>query len=133
MRVARIFYYPIRSCSGVEMIDAFLDTSGIVDDHLLTLVDANSRSISQRECPKLAEIQPSLKYDVLTVRAPGVEPLHHRVTDVGESRPISFWADRPDVVDQGQVPADWFTRVLGFPCWLALAADHEDKGNLQLY
>jgi uncharacterized protein YcbX len=56
-----------------------------------------------------------------------VEPLHHRVTDVGESRPISFWADQPDVVDQGQVPADWFTQVLGFPCWLALAADAFDR------
>jgi uncharacterized protein YcbX len=42
MRIARIFYYPIRSCSGVEVRDAFLDTSGIVDDHLLTLVHANS-------------------------------------------------------------------------------------------
>lgn len=52
--------YPVKSCAGHELQLAALEDRGLAMDRLWLVVDGRGRFISQRRCPKMALITPSL-------------------------------------------------------------------------
>lgn len=59
-KITSLRVYPVKSCSGHELQLAALEDRGLAMDRLWLVVDGRGRFMSQRRCPKMALITPSL-------------------------------------------------------------------------
>ena len=58
MNISDIFVYPIKSMRGTAIDQALICGYGLEHDRRWMLVDADSKMITQRECPRLATLHP---------------------------------------------------------------------------
>jgi len=124
-RVRGLYHYPIKSCRGTSLEVAVVGPRGIVADRQWMVVDSAGHFLTQRELPRLALIEPSLRNGLLEISAPDVPTLSVPVGDAGERVEVVVWRDRCVAVDHGPEAAAWFSRVLGTPCRLVRIADDE--------
>jgi uncharacterized protein YcbX len=57
IKVSKLFYYPIKSCKGIEVTSAVTSKTGFKYDRSFMLVDKNLKFISQRTFPQLALVE----------------------------------------------------------------------------
>ena len=61
--------YPIKSCAGISLRKATLTEAGLMSEQIYDrewmVVDAQGEFLSQREYPRMALIQPTIKADTL--------------------------------------------------------------------
>jgi hypothetical protein len=117
-RIARLFVYPVKSCSGVELKEAVLTETGLDLDRAWMMVDESNEFLSQRDEPRMALVQVQLKLSEVVLRAPGMLALHLQIDAVDSPRRVRVWDDEVDAWDMGPVAAQWFTDFLGRPCRL---------------
>ncbi|KAJ8602450.1 hypothetical protein CTAYLR_001277 [Chrysophaeum taylorii] len=120
IRIKEIVIYPVKSCKGVVVTSAQLDSqSGLAYDRLWTVVDARGAFMSQRRAPKMALVTPSLPSSAsepLELSAPGASTLKVSQVDSGGKRlNVRIWDDRVVAVDQGDEAAQWFSDFLEIP------------------
>ena len=135
MHVAKLMYYPVKSCKGIELQKAKLTESGIENDRCWIIVKDDpalevKEMLTQRQEPKMVTITPSIIDKKLVLNAPGmheimVEPM------TGDLVPIKVWDDFTQGFDQGQEVSDWLTSYLQQPVKL-LAKDTSFKRPLPL-
>lgn len=113
--LARLFVYPVKSCSGIELDDALLTETGLDLDRAWMVVDAHGRFISQREFPRLALVRPQLKRLEVVLRASGMLALHLGINEVEKPARVRVWNDEIEAWDMGGVAAQWFSDFLGQP------------------
>jgi uncharacterized protein YcbX len=137
VRVASLHVYPIKSCGGIALNDALLIETGIEFDRAWMVVDANRRFVTQRELPRMALIQPTLKSSEMVLRAPGMLALHVALDRVEEPTRVTVWKDEVAAYDMGDLCAQWFSDFLGMPVRLARfdpeqkrLSDHKWTGDL---
>lgn len=119
MQISALHLYPIKGCRGSAVTSVDVDRLGPVGDRRLMLVDARGRFISQRECPALATIVPTLDGDALSVAAPGLAALRIVIDRDAEPRAVHVWGSQPILAaDQGGEAAEWFSDIIGTPCRL---------------
>ncbi|HVE53730.1 MAG TPA: MOSC N-terminal beta barrel domain-containing protein, partial [Ramlibacter sp.] len=53
-RIARLFVYPVKSCAGVELMQAELTEAGLDLDRAWMVVDEAGEFVTQRELPRMA-------------------------------------------------------------------------------
>jgi uncharacterized protein YcbX len=113
-RIGRLFVYPIKSCSGIEMTEAVLTETGLDLDRAWMVVDGEGEFVTQREEPRLALIQPAFRRGgtELQLRAPGMLALHLRVDAVEAPARVRVWDDEVPAWDMGDIAAQWFTDFL---------------------
>lgn len=58
--ITSLHVYPVKACAGHKLEKATLGARGLEMDRLWMIVDGNGRFMSQRRCPKMALIKPSL-------------------------------------------------------------------------
>ncbi|CAM9182907.1 unnamed protein product [Hapterophycus canaliculatus] len=116
--------YPVKSCAGHEVQQAALGDRGLEMDRLWMVVDGRGRFMSQRRCPKMALVSPSLprsKDEPLVLSAPGMPPLEVPVVHgIGPGGPeaggevveVGVWKDTCQAVDQGDSAASWLGTFL---------------------
>ncbi len=112
-RIARLFVYPVKSCAGIEVQEAFLGDTGLEWDRAWMVVDEQGEFVSQRELPRMALITPKLRLNDVVLRAPGMLALHLAMDSVEEPVKVRVWDDVVDAFDMGAVAAQWFTDFLG--------------------
>jgi uncharacterized protein YcbX len=117
-RIARLFVYPVKSCSGVELKEAVLTETGLDLDRAWMVVDESNEFLSQRDEPRMALVQVQLKLSEVVLRAPGMLALHLQIDAVDSPRRVRVWDDEVDAWDMGPIAAQWFTDFLGRPCRL---------------
>ncbi len=109
--IAQLWVYPIKSCAGVSLTHVELTNHGLLHDRAWMVVDERGDFVSQRECPYMARVRPSVDATGrLTVRAPGLSDL-----TVGTAhRPVRVrvWDDEVAAHDMGDAAAAWFTQCL---------------------
>ena len=111
--LAALTVYPVKSCAGVPVNEAVLTEAGLDLDRAWMVVDARGDFVSQRECPRMALIQPRITtYDVV-LRAPGMLALHLGIDTVEQPVRVRVWDDAVPAFDMGDVAAQWFTDFLG--------------------
>jgi uncharacterized protein len=121
--LAALYYYPIKSCAGIQIEQAELDPCGIVHDRELMLVEAaTGEFLTQRELPHMALIRPTIKNGQLQVDAPGMPALVAPLVTAGPSQKVEIWSSKCQAVDQGADPAKWFSEYLGIECRLVRMA-----------
>ena len=95
--------YPVKSCAGVAPDEALLIETGFEFDRAWMVVDAPARFVTQRELPRMALVQPTLKTDELVLRAPGMLALHLALDRVEAPMRVTVWNDEVAAYDMGDL------------------------------
>jgi hypothetical protein len=109
-------YQPIAGSRAVQ------DERAREYDHRWLLVDAQDAWLDTARAPRLAELDLSLRFGYLVVRAPGMlrldVPLDVIEDDESVERRVRVGAQSVRAVDEGELAAAWFAEWLGQPCRL---------------
>ena len=124
--VSGLNVYPIKSCAGVSVREALLIETGLEFDRAWMVVDAQGVFVTQRELPRMALIQPTLKHLEVVLRAPGMLALHLAIDGVEGPVRVRVWKDEVAAYDMGDLAAQWFSDFLGQPLRL-VRFDPEQK------
>ena len=115
LRIASLHLYPVKSCAGVSLDESLLIETGFEFDRAWMLVDAAGVFVSQRELPRMALVQPTLKVHEMVLRAPGMLALHISLDAVEKPARVQIWSDAVAAFDMGDLAAQWFSDFLGRP------------------
>lgn len=110
--VASVHVHPIKSCGGLAVGEALLIETGLEFDRAWMVVDEEGRMLTQREWPRMALIQPTLRHHDLLLRAPGMLALHLALEAVEDPTTAQVWDDRVKAYEMGALAAQWFTDFL---------------------
>ena len=110
--LASLHIHPIKSCGGIAVDEALLIETGLEFDRAWMVVDEDGQMLTQREWPRLALIQPTLRHADLLLRAPGMLSLHLALDAVEEPTTAQVWNDRVKAYEMGALAAQWFTDFL---------------------
>jgi uncharacterized protein len=124
--VNQLCVYPIKSCAGVNVTDSLLIETGLEFDRAWMVVDAQGVFVTQRQLPRMALIQPTLKSLEMVLRAPGMMALYVALDTVEKATQVQVWNDKVAAYDMGDLAAQWFTDFLGRPLRL-VRFDPEQK------
>jgi uncharacterized protein YcbX len=111
--VSAINLFPVRSCAGADLQLASITPHGLLYDRQWRLVAESGRFLTQRECPKMALIRPSMSGSELHLDYSGAEQLHVPVAEGVRDVAITRVSDTCFGVDQGEPVADWLFAALG--------------------
>jgi uncharacterized protein len=130
--ISQLIVYPVKSCAGVQVQEALLTETGLEFDRAWMVVDERGDFLTQRELPRLALIQPQLKYHDMVLRAPGMLALHVKLDEVEAPVRVRVWDDEVAAYDMGKVAAQWFTDFLGTTARLVrFDPDHKRVSSLK--
>ncbi len=119
MSLDSIHVYPVKSCAGTSPREALLTETGFDLDRQWLVVDGAGHFATQRELPRMALVQTTLKTSELILRAPGMLALHVAIDRVEERTEVEVWGQRVTAFDMGALCAQWFSDFLGRPLRLA--------------
>ena len=111
--ISGLFVYPVKSCAGVQVAEAIMTETGLEFDRAWMVVDDTGEFLSQRELPRMALIQPQLKYYEMVLRAPGMLALHVKLDEGEAPVRVRVWDDEVAAFDMGALAAQWFSDFLG--------------------
>ena len=101
--------HPIKSCAGIAVDEALLIETGLEFDRAWMVVDERGEFVTQRELPRMALIQPTLRTHDLVLRAPGMLALHLALDAVEAPCRVQVWDDTVAAYDMGDLAAQWFS------------------------
>ena len=110
--IAALYIYPIKSCAGISLTECVLTQTGLDLDRAWMVVDEVGNFVTQRELPRMALVQPTLKTYDLVLRAPGMLALHITIDAVEKPCTVRVWGDTCAAYDMGDTAAQWFTDFL---------------------
>jgi len=110
-----LYLHPVKSCAGLAVPSRELVDTGLDLDRAWMLVDERGDFVSQREHPRLALIQPTLRSSDLVLRAPGMLALHLALDRVDSALTVRVWDDTVPAWDMGALAAQWFSDFAGRP------------------
>jgi uncharacterized protein YcbX len=113
VRIASLHVHPVKSCAGIAVDEALVIETGFEFDRAWMLVDERGKFVSQRELPRMALIQPTLKHLDMVLRAPGMLALHVALDTVEAPVQATVWNDTVKAYDMGDLAAQWFSDFLG--------------------
>lgn len=114
IRLSAMHLYPVKSCGGVLLTEGLLIETGLEFDRAWMLVDADGRMVTQRQHPRLALVQPTLRSQDVVLRAPGMLALHVALDAAEAPCRVRVWKDEVAAYDMGALAAQWFSDFLGF-------------------
>ena len=118
-QLAGMFHYPVKSCAGLALDAATLNSWGLDWDREWMIVDARGGFVSQRHNPKLALIKAKLTSNALILSHSNLDDIavpFERATQVALN--VTVWRDMLDAIDAGDAVADWITAAIGKPARL---------------
>lgn len=113
--IAALMIYPVKSLAGVAVTQARLLETGLEWDRHWMVVDAGGLFLTQRECPRMALVQPQLTADALQLQAPSMAPLSVPLDAIGPRCRVEVWDDTLDAMDMGDSVAVWLQQALAQP------------------
>ncbi len=129
--VTALNVYPVKSCAGVSVREALLIETGLEFDRAWMVVDAQGEFVTQRELPRMALIQPTLKHTEVVLRAPGMLALHLAIDGVEGPVRVKVWGDEVAAYDMGDLAAQWFTDYLSQPATPPRGAEAEGVSGVK--
>jgi uncharacterized protein YcbX len=113
--ITDLFVYPVKSCRGIALRNAQVESTGFAGDRHWMLVRPNGRFVTQRELPRMALIVTRLTVDSLELEAPGMPPLEVDRETNGVARAVTVWKFDGRGIDCGDEAATWVSRYLDTP------------------
>jgi len=111
--IAALHLHPIKSCGGLTPGDSLLIETGLEFDRAWMVVDEQGDMLTQRQLPRMALIQPTLRRSDMVLSAPGMLALHISLDTVEEATRARVWDDEVKAYDMGALAAQWFSDFLG--------------------
>ncbi len=111
--LSALFVHPVKSCGGLAPAESLLIETGLEFDRHWIVVDERGEMLTQRELPRMALIQPTLRTSDMVLRAPGMLALHIRLDTVEQPARTEVWGDEVRAYDMGDLAAQWFSDCLG--------------------
>ncbi|WP_410666853.1 MOSC domain-containing protein [Amycolatopsis sp. cmx-4-68] len=125
-RIARLTYYPVKSCAGIDVPAAEVTPAGLAHDRVFEIIAPEGDLLTQRPHPVLASVRPRVLGERLALSAPGRDELVLDIRRDGPRRPVSAFAWHGEGIHQGDEAAEWFSDLLGRPAELVgVAPGHE--------
>lgn len=118
VQVTGLYIYPVKSCRGISLARARITETGFAHDREWLVVTPERRFLTQRERPKLAQIETAIAGDRLLLRQPQGQELSLPLELVGPEVEVTCWGDRCAAFDAGDAAAAWLTEHLGKPARL---------------
>ena len=128
--LSNLYLHPLKSCAGIEVRERALIETGLDLDREWMVVDAHGEMLTQRELPRLALVQPTLRDHDIVLRAPGMLGLHVWLDRVEARCRVRVWDDEVDAWDMGELAAQWFSDFLGQPKLRLVRFDLEGRVRL---
>jgi hypothetical protein len=125
-----LLLHPIKSCAGFSVHERTLIETGLDLDREWMVVDAHGEMLTQRELPRMALVQPTLRERDIVLRAPGMLALHVWLDRVESRCRARVWDDEVDAWDMGDLAAQWFSDFLGQPKLRLVRFDLEGRTRL---
>jgi len=113
--ISGLHVYPVKGCRGIALGTARLTATGLAYDRHWMVVHPDGRFATQRELPRMALIGTALENGLLTLTAPGTDPVTVASDHDGARCEVEVWGDRCVGIDEGEAAAAWFSRTLGLP------------------
>ena len=115
--VSGLTIFPVKSCGGIELKNAFLDVRGFRFDRRWMIADQAGRFLTQREHPRLSLIGVKQEAGTFTLSAPGIPPLNIPLS-VNDKPLIQvvIWNDTVEAMTAEPDAAEWISSYLGIPC-----------------
>jgi uncharacterized protein len=113
VRLQSLHVYPVKSCGTVTVDEVLLVETGLEFDRAWMVVDEHGSFVSQRELPRMALVQPTLRALDLVLRAPGMLALHIALDTVHGPVRVTLRDDALQAFDMGDLAAQWFSDFLG--------------------
>jgi len=114
-----LFFYPVKSLTGLGLERAPVDERGIRYDRHWMLVDGQGRFLSQRELPAMTRIKTQLAPGVLRLKAPGMPDLDLDLDgERGKRLDVQVWRDSCQAYFEGASAANWLSQYLEVDCRL---------------
>ncbi|MDP1651068.1 MAG: MOSC N-terminal beta barrel domain-containing protein [Rubrivivax sp.] len=110
--LSALYVHPVKSCAGITVNEALLVETGLDLDRAWMVVDERGDMLTQREWPRLALVQPTLKGSEMVLRAPGMLALHVRLDTVEAATRVRVWDDIVKAYDMGALAAQWCSDFL---------------------
>jgi hypothetical protein len=108
-----LYLHPVKSCAGMAVRRGLLLETGLEFDRAWMLVDGRGQMVTQRELPRLALVQPTLRTGDMVLRAPGMLALHVALDRAEEALRVQVWDDWVPAFDMGALAAQWFSDFAG--------------------
>lgn len=93
IRIASLAIYPVKSCRGIALQEAWLTARGLRHDRRWMIVDAAGKFRSQRELPQLATLHTVLDGDRLVLGFGSEQAALPLDGDEGEPMSVTLWRD----------------------------------------
>ena len=119
--------HPIKSCAGIALRESLLVETGLDLDRAWMVVDAQGHMVTQRQLPRMALIQPTLRLSDLVLRAPGMLALHLKLDTVETATRARVWNDEVAAYEMGALASQWFSDFLGMPGLRLVRLDPEQR------
>jgi uncharacterized protein YcbX len=113
--IAGLTVYPVKSCRGIALERATLDSTGLLTDRRWMVISETGQYLTQRRVPRLAVIVPEVGEHELSLTAPGQPPLRVPTDEGGTERAVTVLGHQGTAIDAGEPVALWLTRFLGEP------------------
>jgi uncharacterized protein YcbX len=107
--------HPIKSCGALAPAEALVIETGLELDRAWMVVDDHGEMLTQRDLPRMALVQPTLRRSDLVLRAPGMLALHLALDAAEAATRVRVWDDVVKAYDMGALAAQWFSDFLGRP------------------
>ncbi|HEY5564763.1 MAG TPA: MOSC domain-containing protein, partial [Rhodothermia bacterium] len=115
--VTGLYYYPVKSLSGIRLEEAELTPFGILNDRMWMLTGESGRFITQREEHRLALLKVTADDAGFVIRAPDGSSTFLPVTaKSGDPVRVSVWRDELDATSGPDDAARFFSEYLGYRC-----------------
>ncbi len=121
MNVSAINVYPIKSLRGSALEESLVCSYGLENDRRWMLVDPEAHMITQRECPRVATLTPSVEASALRVAAPGREDLlvpHDAASWTNNEVVVDVWGHSYVGVAAASSINQALSEIIGMPCQL---------------
>ncbi|XP_057887926.1 molybdenum cofactor sulfurase [Melospiza georgiana] len=134
--VAKIYLYPIKSCSAFEVTEWPVGNQGLLYDRNWMVVNQNGVCMTQKQEPRLCLVNPSidLKQKIMVIQAEGMDPISVPLEDNTGKEAVTceskVCSHRVKTYDCGERIAGWLSAFLGRPCRLIRqSSDKKSKSH----
>ncbi|KAG0591999.1 hypothetical protein KC19_1G217200 [Ceratodon purpureus] len=131
VHVKALYIYPVKSCRGIQVPQAFITPTGFKWDRQWLVVNSQGRFQTQRQISKMALIEVTMPPEALDcnwgalppdaalcINAPGMEPLYIPLVPrvpLKEIENVTVWGWTGPALSEGVDADRWFSEFLGKP------------------
>lgn len=130
--VSKIFIYPLKSATGIDLNNSNVNSRGLQHDRRLAVIDNDNKVITAREHPELLQIR-------CNISDQGIELCHEssvkmvRFENSRRTLPLVVFREPATGVSLGTEADVWISDYLGVDCKLVYMNDHSFRPVLAEY